>query len=98
MEEIIGENHAIVSTLWAQLLSFVHKDLLESGCSVLLNHKMRAVVGVLTDGTDLLVTVMTPPTLEDLQRYWGEWTTESMKLRALRSFLLPILSIMKRWG
>lgn len=58
--------------LWAQILSFVHKDLLESGCSVLLSHKMRAVVGVLMDGTDLLVTVMTPHPLENLHRYWGD--------------------------
>ncbi|KAK2103209.1 26S proteasome regulatory subunit 4 [Saguinus oedipus] len=34
------------------------KDLLEPGCSVLLNHKVNAVTGVLMDDTDPLVTVM----------------------------------------
>merc|ERR1712224_196960 len=36
----------------------VDKDLLEPGCSVLLNHKVHAVVGVLGDDTDPMVTVM----------------------------------------
>merc|ERR1711881_379628 len=34
------------------------KDQLEPGCSVLLNHKVHAVVGVLSDDTDPMVTVM----------------------------------------
>uniref|UniRef100_A0A8C1S784 Proteasome 26S subunit, ATPase 1a n=1 Tax=Cyprinus carpio TaxID=7962 RepID=A0A8C1S784_CYPCA len=40
------------------ILSFVDKDLLEPGCSVLLNHKVHAVIGVLMDDTDPLVTEM----------------------------------------
>merc|ERR1712010_317170 len=63
LEEIIDDNHAIVSTSvgsehYVSILSFVDKDQLEPGCSVLLNHKVRAVVGVLSDDTDPMVAVM----------------------------------------
>uniref|UniRef100_A0A8C7BPB5 26S proteasome regulatory subunit 4 n=1 Tax=Neovison vison TaxID=452646 RepID=A0A8C7BPB5_NEOVI len=63
LEEIIDDNHAIVSTSvgsehYVSILSFVDKDLLEPGCSLLLNHKVHAVIGVLMDDTDPLVTVM----------------------------------------
>lgn len=45
LEEIIDDNHSIVSTSvgsehYVSILSFVDKDLLEPGCSVLLNHKV----------------------------------------------------------
>lgn len=48
LEEIIDDNHAIVSTSvgsehYVSILSFVDKDLLEPGCSVLLNHKVSHV-------------------------------------------------------
>ena len=39
-------------------MSFVDKDQLEPGCSVLLNHKSHSVVGVLGDDTDPMVSVM----------------------------------------
>uniref|UniRef100_A0A2K6BJJ3 26S proteasome regulatory subunit 4 n=1 Tax=Macaca nemestrina TaxID=9545 RepID=A0A2K6BJJ3_MACNE len=63
LEEIIDDNHAIVSTSVGSehnviILSFVDKDLLEPGCLVLLIHKVHAVIGVLMDDTDPLVTVM----------------------------------------
>ncbi|KAG5317957.1 PRS4 protein, partial [Acromyrmex heyeri] len=63
LEEIIDDNHAIVSTSvgsehYVSILSFVDKDQLEPGCSVLLNHKVHAVVGVLGDDTDPMVTNM----------------------------------------
>ncbi|OWR54390.1 26S protease regulatory subunit 4 [Danaus plexippus plexippus] len=63
LEEIIDDNHAIVSTSvgsehYVSILSFVDKDQLEPGCSVLLNHKVHAVVGVLGDDTDPMVSVM----------------------------------------
>ncbi|KAK2086621.1 26S proteasome regulatory subunit 4 [Saguinus oedipus] len=50
LEEIMDDNHAIVSTSvgsehYVSILSFVDKDLLEPGCSVLLNHKVHAVMG-----------------------------------------------------
>ena len=63
LEEIIDDNHAIVSTSvgsehYVSILSFVDKDQLEPGCTVLLNHKVHAVVGVLQDDTDPMVAVM----------------------------------------
>ena len=49
LEEIIDDNHAIVSTSvgsehYVSILSFVDKDLLEPGCSVLLNHKVCTLI------------------------------------------------------
>ncbi|XP_035686773.1 26S proteasome regulatory subunit 4 isoform X2 [Branchiostoma floridae] len=63
LEEIIDDNHAIVSTSvgsehYVSILSFVDKDQLEPGCSVLMNHKVQAIVGVLGDDTDPMVSVM----------------------------------------
>lgn len=63
LEEIIDDNHAIVSTAvgsehYVSVLSFVDKEQLEPNCSVLLNHKVHAVVGVLNDDVDPMVTVM----------------------------------------
>merc|ERR1739848_268665 len=63
LEEIIDENHAIVSTSvgsehYVSIYSFVDKDQLEPGCTVLMNHKVHAVVGVLGDDADPLVSVM----------------------------------------
>lgn len=47
LEEIIDDNHAIVSTSvgsehYVSIMSFVDKDQLEPGCSVLLNHKVSS--------------------------------------------------------
>ena len=63
LEEIIDDNHAIVSSAvgpeyYVSILSFVDKDELEPGCSVLLHHKSSFVVGVLGDDTDPLVSTM----------------------------------------
>jgi len=63
LEEIIDENHAIVSPhagseYYVTMMSFVDKDQLEPGCSVLLNSKNYAVVGILTDDIDPMVSVM----------------------------------------
>ena len=57
LEEIIEGNHAIVSTsvgseYYISILYFVDKDLLEPGCSVLLSHKVYAIIKVLLDDTD----------------------------------------------
>ena len=46
LEEIIDDNHAIVSNsvgseYYVNILSFVDKDLIEPGCTVLLNNKVR---------------------------------------------------------
>ncbi|CAG8480362.1 10104_t:CDS:10 [Acaulospora morrowiae] len=69
LEEIIDDEHAIVSSstgpeYYVSIYSFVDKDLLEPGCSILLHHKARlnyramSVVGVLQDDTDPMVSVM----------------------------------------
>ncbi|KAF8339842.1 P-loop containing nucleoside triphosphate hydrolase protein [Cantharellus anzutake] len=63
LEEIIDDDHAIVSTPsgpehYIPIMSFVDKDLLEPGCSVLLHHKSSAIVGVLQDDADPMVSVM----------------------------------------
>ncbi|KAI5190561.1 26S proteasome regulatory subunit T2 [Nematocida minor] len=63
LEEFIDESHAIVSTSSGQeyyvpIYSFVDKDSLEPGCTVLLNHRESGVVGVLEGETDPLVSVM----------------------------------------
>ena len=51
LEEIIDDNHAIVSTSvgsehYVSIMSFVDKDQLEPGCSVLLNHKVNLLLCV----------------------------------------------------
>lgn len=48
----VGSEH------YVSMLSFVDKEQLEPGCAVLLNHKTHAVVGVLADDTDPMVSVM----------------------------------------
>lgn len=63
MEEIVDDDHAIVSTssgpeFYVSIMSFVDKDLLEPGCTVLLHHKTQAIVGVLQDDADPMVSVM----------------------------------------
>jgi len=63
LEEIIDENHAIVSSTvgpeyYVGILSFVDKSQLEPGCSVLLHNKVMSVVGILQDETDPMVSVM----------------------------------------
>ncbi|VDM76668.1 unnamed protein product [Strongylus vulgaris] len=80
LEEIIDDQHAIVSTVrvfpltllasskmcfqnvgsehYVNIMSFVDKEQLEPGCAVLLNHKNHAVIGVLADDADPMVSVM----------------------------------------
>ncbi|KAI9142273.1 26S proteasome subunit P45 [Paraphysoderma sedebokerense] len=63
LEEIIDDDHAIVSSAtgpeyYVSIMSFVDKDLLEPGCSILMHHKNISVVGVLGDDTDPMVSVM----------------------------------------
>lgn len=63
LEEIIDENHAIVSSsvgpeYYVNVLSFVDKDQLEPGCSILLHNKVLSVVGLLQDEVDPMVSVM----------------------------------------
>ena len=63
LEEIIDDDHAIVTSptmpdYYVSILSFVDKELLEPGCSVLLHNKTMSVVGVLQDDADPMVSVM----------------------------------------
>lgn len=63
LEEIIDDDHAIVSSAtgpeyYVSIMSFVDKDLLEPGCSVLLHNKSNAIVGVLADDVDPMVSTM----------------------------------------
>jgi 26S proteasome regulatory subunit T2 len=70
LEEIIDDNHAIVSTIngpefFVSILSIVDKDQLELNCTVLLHNKTLAIVGVLIDDQDPLISttlVSTRPT------------------------------------
>jgi len=63
LEEMIDDNHAIVSSsvgpeYYVNIMSFVDRDLLEPGCSVLTHNKVLSVVGILADDVDPLVSVM----------------------------------------
>jgi len=63
LEELIDDNHAIVASsvgpeYYVNILSFVDKDQLEPGSSVLLHNKVLSIVGLLQDEVDPLVTVM----------------------------------------
>mmetsp|Transcript_11665 Transcript_11665/g.35140 ORF Transcript_11665/g.35140 Transcript_11665/m.35140 type:complete len:446 (+) Transcript_11665:31-1368(+) len=63
LEEIIDDNHAIVSSAvgpeyYVSILSFVDKDQLEPGCTILMHHKGSHVIGTLADDTDPMVSVM----------------------------------------
>merc|ERR1719429_81633 len=63
LEEFIDDNHCIVSTAmgpeyYVNIMSFVDKDQLEPGSSVLMHHKNLSVIGLLADEVDPLVSVM----------------------------------------
>jgi 26S proteasome regulatory subunit T2 len=63
LEEIIDDSHAIVSSsmgpeYYVSILSFVDKDQLEPSCTVLTHHKFNHVIGILSDDTDPMVSVM----------------------------------------
>lgn len=63
LDELVDENHAIVSLgngpdFYVPVLSFVDRDQLEPGCSVMLQQKSYAVVGILDDDVDPMVSVM----------------------------------------
>ena len=62
LEEVIDESHAIVSAsgseFYVPMLSFVDKEQLELGSSVLMHDRKHAIVGVLANDTDPMVSVM----------------------------------------
>lgn len=74
LEEIIDENHAIISSThgpeyYVNMLSFLDKESLEPGCSVLMHQKSMSVVGLLQDETDPLVSVMKVDKSTPLETY-----------------------------
>lgn len=63
LEELIDDNHAIVSSsvgpeYYVTIMSFVDKDQLEPGSTILLHNKVMSVVGLLQDDVDPMVSVM----------------------------------------
>jgi 26S proteasome regulatory subunit T2 len=62
LEEMIDDQHAVVSIsgseYYVPLLSFVDTEQLELNASVILHDRQHAIVGVLQDDTDPLVSVM----------------------------------------
>jgi len=63
LEQLIDDNHAIVSSAvgpeyYVGITSFVDKEQIEPGCTVLLHHKVMSVVGLLNDDVDPMVNVM----------------------------------------
>lgn len=63
LEEIIDDQHAIVSSSggpehYVNIMSFVDRESLEPGTTVLMHNKVMSIVGILADDTDPLVNVM----------------------------------------
>jgi 26S proteasome regulatory subunit T2 len=63
LEEIIDDKHAIISSsvgpqYYVPIMSFVDQNLIEPGCSILMHNKTNAVVGILQDEVDPMVSVM----------------------------------------
>lgn len=63
LEEFIDENHCIVATAmgpeyYVNIMSFVDRDQIEPGSSILMHHKNLGVIGILSDEIDPLVSVM----------------------------------------
>merc|ERR1711998_78353 len=63
LEEMIDDNHAIVSSsvgpeYYVSIMSFVDKDQLEPGASLLTHNKVNSIVGILADEADPMVSVM----------------------------------------
>ncbi|KAJ6248476.1 hypothetical protein M0813_17603 [Anaeramoeba flamelloides] len=63
LEELIDDDHAIVSSgmtpaYYVPILRCVDRNLLDPGCTVLLHNKLMAVVGVLQEDEDPMVSVM----------------------------------------
>lgn len=63
IEELIDDNHAIISNsggpeYYVNIMSFVDKDQLEPGSTVLMHNKQMSIVGLLGDDVDPMVNVM----------------------------------------
>lgn len=105
LEEIIDDDHAIISSAtgpeyYVSILSFVDKDLLEPGCSVLLHNKNHAIVGVLGDDVDPMVSVMKldKAPQESYADVGGlETQIQEIKVRFLSFFLFLLSSGSSSW-
>jgi len=63
LEEMVDDNHAIISSsvgpeYYVNIMSFVDKDQLEPGSSLLTHYKVNSIVGLLADEADPMVSVM----------------------------------------
>merc|ERR1711959_688516 len=63
LEEMVDDSHCIVSStsgpeFYVSIMSFVDKDQIEPGCTVLTHNKTLSVVGLLGDDVDPMVNVM----------------------------------------
>merc|ERR1712196_240435 len=63
LEEMIDDNHAIVSSssgpeYYVNITSFVDKDQIEPGSTILTHHKHMSIVGILADDVDPMVSMM----------------------------------------
>jgi 26S proteasome regulatory subunit T2 len=59
----VDDNHAIISSsvgpeYYVNIMSFVDKDQLEPGSSLLTHYKVNSIVGILADEADPMVSVM----------------------------------------
>jgi len=63
LEEMVDDTHAIISSsvgpeYYVNIMSFVDKDQLEPGSSLLTHYKVNSIVGLLADEADPMVSVM----------------------------------------
>ncbi|KZP00074.1 hypothetical protein CALVIDRAFT_560681 [Calocera viscosa TUFC12733] len=95
LQEIIDNDHAIISTAsrpeyYVSIMSFVDKDLLKPGCTVLLHHKMRAVIDMLQDDAELMLNIMKrflPEVLNQLDGFNTPRDTKSSREQPVSSRL-----------
>ena len=104
LEEIIDDEHVIVSSstspeYYVSIMSFVDKDLLEPGCSVLLHHKTMAVVGVLSEDTDPSVNIMKlDKAPSESYADVGGLESQIQEIKELSNCRLLTLNCMKKWA
>jgi 26S proteasome regulatory subunit T2 len=97
LEEMIDDNHAIVSSsvgpeYYVNICTFVDKDQIEPGCSILMHNKGLSVVGLLADDVDPMVSVMKvdKAPLESYADIGGlESQIQEIKVRARRAAPRP---------
>ncbi|THU72452.1 hypothetical protein C4D60_Mb04t12280 [Musa balbisiana] len=98
LEELIDENHAIVSSLagmeyYVRILSFVYKDQLELDFAILMHNKILSVVGLLQDEVDPMIhtsrmTLADNVNLEEFVMTKDEFSGADIKTICIESGLL----------